>query len=181
MQKLIFLLWPYLSFTLRNGSFFHRVKFILHHQSSHIKLLPMKQLYKLVASFILVFYLVPVGTGFCCCTEFEVSGKSIAHSESGANGGQYNCHHHGGKSNAPHSHDECKHGEILADLTQQAFFDTSLHSSSLSKVSFRSLLTGVFTAVGSNHSPSPLSFLHETGPPGGFFSLNPNFLEVLRI
>ncbi len=132
---------------------------------------------KIVTFGILILYAVLIAVGFCCCLDLPVFNPISHHSQA------HHDHHgrHAHQTGSNHSHQECEHPEILADLMQQASLDMSSHSSSLSKVSFRSFLTGVVAIVDSNHSPLPLSFLHGTGPPGRLFSPNPPFLQVLRI
>lgn len=137
----------------------------------------------LIATSILVFFLLPIATAFCCCTDFhsELSREQTLghHHGSSESGHDHASHHQHGKEKKASS-DSCECGsEILGDLANRAP-DLNFSNAHLLNYQTKQLFTPLATIK--NLRQSDFSF-QDTGPPGISSTSTPLFLRlsVLRI
>ncbi len=131
-----------------------------------------------IAVWVAISYLVPVVSGFCCCVGFlttpSSTGKTHDHSETQT---AKHCHEqqdNADESSSSHSHAECNHSEILADLASPNNLGVAPKTSFPVRVS-DALPT---TADGPYNVAS---FALETGPPPPKYLSPFSGLEILRI
>ncbi len=133
---------------------------------------------KRIAVGVVLSYLVPVVSGFCCCVGMFATPSSTGRDhDHSATQTVNHCHeqqNNSGKTDSSHSHAECNHPEILADLASSSNLGVTPN------VPFSvSISDALPTAIGGPHHVA--SFTLETGPPLPQYLSPFSRLEILRI